>query len=144
MPFSDTLTSGVGGKFMTRICIVEDEMNIVEALHYLFQNEGWHVDVISDGAEAIKTIPNTSPSLVVLDYMLPSLSGLAVAQQIRADSRLSDVPILMLSAKGQEKDKQQAELAGINKFMTKPFSNSELLEQVKLLLEPSPSYNSST
>ena len=59
---------------------------------------------------------------------------MAVAQQIRADSRLSDIPILMLSAKGQEKDKQQAELAGINKFMTKPFSNSELLEQVKLLL----------
>ena len=128
---------------MTRICIVEDEMNIVEALQYLFQNEGWHVDVISDGAEAVKTIPNTPPSLVVLDYMLPSLSGLAVAQQIRADSRLSDVPILMLSAKSQEKDKQQAELAGINKFMTKPFSNSELLEQVKLLLEPSPFDNAS-
>lgn len=120
---------------MVRICIVEDEPNIIEALRYLFQAEGWHVDVISDGAEAVSAIQNIKPSLVVLDYMLPSLSGLAVALQLRANSRMAELPILMLSAKGQEKDKQQAQLAGINVFMTKPFANSDLLDKVKALLE---------
>lgn len=122
---------------MTRICIVEDEPNIIEALKYLFEAEGWAVDVVSDGAEALAAIQETKPSLVVLDYMLPSLSGLAVAQKMRADRTLSALPILMLSAKGQQKDKQQAQLAGINVFMTKPFANSDLLDQVKALLSAS-------
>lgn len=122
---------------MTRICIVEDEPNIIEALKYLFEAEGWAVDVVSDGAEALAAIQETKPSLVVLDYMLPSLSGLAVAQEMRADRTLSALPILMLSAKGQQKDKQQAQLAGINVFMTKPFANSDLLDQVKALLSAS-------
>ena len=122
---------------MTRICIVEDEPNIIEALKYLFEAEGWAVDVVSDGAEALAAIQKTKPSLVVLDYMLPSLSGLAVAQEMRADRTLAALPILMLSAKGQQKDKQQAQLAGINVFMTKPFANSDLLDQVKALLSAS-------
>ena len=122
---------------MTRICIVEDEPNIIEALKYLFEAEGWAVDVVSDGAEALAAIQKTKPSLVVLDYMLPSLSGLAVAQKMRADRTLSALPILMLSAKGQQKDKQQAQLAGVNVFMTKPFANSDLLDQVKALLSAS-------
>lgn len=128
---------GVGDSIMTRICIVEDEPNIIEALKYLFEAEGWAVDVVSDGAEALAAIQKTKPSLVVLDYMLPSLSGLAVAQKMRADRTLSALPILMLSAKGQQKDKQQAQLAGVNVFMTKPFANSDLLDQVKALLSAS-------
>lgn len=120
---------------MVRICIVEDEPNIIEALRYLLESEGWQVDVISDGADAVEFIKQTNPSLVVLDYMLPSLSGVAVAQKLREDKNLATLPILMLSAKGQEKDKQLAQLAGINVFMTKPFANSALLEQIKSLLE---------
>ena len=120
---------------MVRICIVEDEPNIIEALRYLFEAEGWQVDVISDGAAAVDVIKTTRPSLVVLDYMLPSLSGVAVAQKLREEPDLSQLPILMLSAKGQEKDKQLAQLAGINAFMTKPFANSALLEQIKTLLD---------
>lgn len=120
---------------MVRICIVEDEPNIIEALRYLFETEGWQVDVISDGADAVEAIRQTNPTLVVLDYMLPSLSGVAVAQKLREDKNMANLPILMLSAKGQEKDKQLAQLAGINVFMTKPFANSALLEQIKSLLD---------
>ena len=122
---------------MVRICIVEDEPNIIEALRYLFEAQGWQVDVISDGAEAVEAIQKSKPSLVVLDYMLPSLSGVAVAQKLRENTDMNSLPILMLSAKGQEKDKQLAKLAGINMFMTKPFANSALLDEIKALLEPS-------
>lgn len=119
---------------MVRICVIEDEPNIIEAMRYLFESEGWEVAVVSDGAKAIAAVHEMRPSLIVLDYMLPNQSGLAVARELRDDSATASLPILMLSAKGQHKDKEQAQLAGINLFMTKPFANSDLLDNVKQLL----------
>ena len=119
---------------MVRICVIEDEPNIIEAMRYLFESEGWEVAVVSDGAKAVAAIHEMRPSLIVLDYMLPNQSGLAVARELRDDSATASLPILMLSAKGQHKDKEQAQLAGINLFMTKPFANSDLLDNVKQLL----------
>ena len=119
---------------MVRICVIEDEPNIIEAMRYLFEREGWEVAVISDGAKAVAAVHEMRPSLIVLDYMLPNQSGLAVARELRDDSATASLPILMLSAKGQHKDKEQAQLAGINLFMTKPFANSDLLDNVKQLL----------
>ncbi|MGC6531103.1 MAG: response regulator, partial [Candidatus Puniceispirillaceae bacterium] len=74
------------------------------------------------------------PNLVVLDYMLPNQSGLTVARELRDRDATATLPILMLSAKGQHKDKEQANLAGINLFMTKPFTNSDLLDNIKQLI----------
>ena len=119
---------------MVRICVIEDEPNIIEALRYLFESEGWEVAVVSDGAKAVAAVHEMRPSLIVLDYMLPNQSGLAVARELRDDKATETLPILMLSAKGQHKDKEQAQLAGINLFMTKPFANSDLLDNVKQLL----------
>lgn len=119
---------------MVRICVIEDEPNIIEAMRYLFESEGWEVAVVSDGAKAVAAVHGMRPSLIVLDYMLPNQSGLAVARELRDDSATASLPILMLSAKGQHKDKEQAQLAGINLFMTKPFANSDLLDNVKQLL----------
>ena len=119
---------------MVRICVIEDEPNIIEAMRYLFESEGWEVAVVSDGAKAVAAVHEMRPSLVVLDYMLPNQSGLAVARELRDDKATETLPILMLSAKGQHKDKEQAQLAGINLFMTKPFANSDLLDNVKQLL----------
>ena len=119
---------------MVRICVIEDEPNIIEAMRYLFESEGWEVAVVSDGAKAVAAVHEMRPSLIVLDYMLPNQSGLAVARELRDDSATASLPILMLSAKGQHKDKEQAKLAGINLFMTKPFANSDLLDNVKQLL----------
>ena len=119
---------------MVRICVIEDEPNIIEAMRYLFESEGWEVAVVSDGAKAVAAVHEMRPSLIVLDYMLPNQSGLAVARELRDDKATESLPILMLSAKGQHKDKEQAQLAGINLFMTKPFANSDLLDNVKQLL----------
>lgn len=122
---------------MTVISIVEDEPFIVEALSYLFELEGWQVSVISDGAIACDELVSVKPSLVLLDYMLPNKSGITVAKEFRATDFGKDVPILMLTAKGQNKDRQMAQLSGINHFMTKPFANAELVATVKELLEQS-------
>ena len=119
---------------MVRICVIEDEPNIIEAMRYLFESEGWEVAVVSDGAKAVAAVHEMRPSLIVLDYMLPNQSGLAVARELRDDKATETLPILMLSAKGQHKDREQAQLAGINLFMTKPFANSDLLDNVKQLL----------
>lgn len=122
---------------MTVISIVEDEPFIVEALCYLFELEGWQVSVIPDGAIACDELVSAKPSLVLLDYMLPNKSGITVAKEFRATDFGKDVPILMLTAKGQNKDRQMAQLSGINHFMTKPFANAELVATVKELLEQS-------
>ena len=119
---------------MYHICIVEDEPNIIEALRYLMEAEGWRVTIVSDGGKAVEAVRAEIPDLLILDYMLPNMSGLGVAKELRADKATAELPILMLSAKGQTKDKQQAQIAGINLFMTKPFANSDLMEQVALLL----------
>lgn len=125
---------------MYHICIVEDEPNIIEALCYLFEKQNWSVDVISDGEGAASQIIKMQPALIVLDQMLPNLSGLAVAKAIRAESKTAQTPILMLSAKAQQKDKEQAQIAGVNHFMTKPFSNSDLLDEIKQLLAQNQSH----
>ena len=119
---------------MYHICIVEDEPNIIEALRYLMEAEGWRVTIVSDGGKAVEAVRAEIPDLLILDYMLPNMSGLGVAKELRAHKATAELPILMLSAKGQTKDKQQAQIAGINLFMTKPFANSDLMEQVALLL----------
>lgn len=123
---------------MYQICLVEDEPYIIEAMRYLFEAEGWQVHVISDGAAAVDGITKLQPSVLILDYMLPNQSGLSIAKALRAKPEMAELPILMLTAKGQEKDKQQAQLAGIQHFMTKPFANDALVELVKSLLPAAP------
>ncbi|MGC6529656.1 MAG: response regulator transcription factor, partial [Candidatus Puniceispirillaceae bacterium] len=91
---------------MVRICVIEDEPNIIEAMRYLFESEGWEVVVESDGAKAVAVIDQIRPNLVVLDYMLPNQSGLTVARELRDRDATATLPILMLSAKGQHKDKE--------------------------------------
>lgn len=123
---------------MTVISIVEDEPYITEALRYLFELEGWHVHTLDDGAGAADALLAQKPDLIVLDYMLPNKSGVTVAREVRADETGADIPILMLTAKGQSKDRHIAQLSGITHFMTKPFANAELVAAVKSLLQAKP------
>lgn len=120
---------------MTIISIVEDEPFIVEALRYLFELEGWDVHILSDGADAADQILAQQPSLIVLDYMLPNKSGITVAREVRGHEPGETIPILMLTAKGQAKDRQLAHLSGVTHFMTKPFANAELVAAVKEMLQ---------
>ena len=116
------------------IAIVEDEPFIIEALTFLLENEGFGVSAISDGAEAINFIIKSKPDLVILDIMLPNVSGMKILEDIRAIDEISHLPVLMLTAKAQKKDRRAAEDAGVSKFMTKPFDNEELIKHVKLMI----------
>ena len=117
------------------VVIIEDEPFIIEALTFLLKNEGLDVRSISDGAKAIDFIVKSKPNLVILDIMLPNVSGMKILEDIRKMNEISHLPVLMLTAKGQKKDRRAAEEAGVSKFMTKPFDNQELIEHVKLMIK---------
>ncbi|MDA8811796.1 MAG: response regulator transcription factor [Amylibacter sp.] len=116
------------------VVIIEDEPFIIEALTFLLENEGLVVRSISDGANAIDFIIKSKPNLVILDIMLPNVSGMKILEDIRSMDEISNLPVLMLTAKGQKKDRRAAEEAGVSKFMTKPFDNQELIENVKAMI----------
>ena len=116
------------------ITIVEDEPFIIEALTFLLEREGYLVESVSDGALAIDFIIKTSPNLVILDIMLPNVSGMKILEDIRTTASISSLPVLMLTAKGQKKDRRAAEDAGASQFMTKPFENASLIKNVKAML----------
>jgi DNA-binding response OmpR family regulator len=117
-----------------RISIVEDEPFIIEALSFLLEREGFIVSSISDGADALEFITTTPPDLLILDIMLPNVSGMKILEDIRKTSGIENLPVLMLTAKGQKKDRLAAEQAGVSLFMTKPFSNAELIANVHEML----------
>ena len=117
-----------------RISIIEDEPFIIEARSFLLEREGFAVSSISDGAEALNFITTTPPDLLILDIMLPNVSGMKILEDIRKTSGIENLPVLMLTAKGQKKDRLAAEQAGVSLFMTKPFSNTELIANVHEML----------
>ena len=113
-----------------RILIVEDEPNIVESLSFILGRAGFEVDTISDGAEALERLRRKSFSALVLDIMLPGMNGLDVLKAIRSDQALSSLPVIVLTAKGQANDRRTAEAIGANAFITKPFSNADIVDRV--------------
>ena len=117
------------------ITIIEDEPFIIEALSFILKKEGFIVKSISDGAKAIEFVKDTNPDLVILDIMLPNVSGMKILEDIRSTKLIAELPVLMLTAKGQKKDRRAAEEAGVNEFMTKPFDNAELIQQIKHMLK---------
>ena len=118
-----------------RVLLVEDELNIIEAIRFLLSREGWQVDTHSDGATAVDKVRGMKPDLVVLDYMLPGKNGIDILTELRADPEFSRLPILMLTARGQGRDRELAERAGVSRFMTKPFSNTEVMTAVRDLVQ---------
>lgn len=113
------------------VLLIEDEPNIVEAIRFILSQDGWQVTAQSDGARALAAIAEAAPDLVILDVMLPGRNGFEILQDLRADSATRDLPVLMLTAKGQARDREAAERLGASIYMTKPFSNSEMLEAVR-------------
>ena len=117
-----------------RVLIADDEPNIVVSLEFLMKREGHQVSVARDGAAALEAIRRDRPDLVLLDVMMPRLSGFEVCQSVRADETLAGVKILMLSAKGRDTDIAKGQALGADAYMTKPFSTKELAEKVRELL----------
>ncbi|WP_299555094.1 response regulator [uncultured Tateyamaria sp.] len=117
------------------VLLVEDEINIIEAIQFLLSREGWQVDTHSDGATAVEKVRSMRPDLVVLDYMLPGKNGIDILTELRADPDFHRLPVLMLTARGQSRDRDLAERAGVSRFMTKPFSNTEVVTAVRDLVQ---------
>ncbi|RFP85644.1 response regulator [Rhodobacteraceae bacterium 63075] len=118
------------------VLLVEDEPNIIEAIGFILSRDGWTVHTHSNGQTALDAIRERSPDLIVLDVMLPGRSGIDILKDIRADEQMGKTPVMMLTARGQEKDREAAREAGADRFMTKPFSNSEVLAAVRELAAP--------
>ncbi|GAB5437572.1 MULTISPECIES: response regulator transcription factor [Falsiruegeria] len=114
-----------------RVMLVEDEPNITEAIRFLLIRDGWEVETHADGTDAVEVISSAKPDLVILDVMLPGKSGMEILTELRARDDLQGLPVLMLTARGQSRDRDLAEKAGVSRFMTKPFSNSEVLTAVR-------------
>ncbi|MFQ5622755.1 MAG: response regulator transcription factor [Paracoccaceae bacterium] len=116
-----------------RILILEDEPNIVESLTFILNRAGFEVTTAADGAAAMGAIEGARPDLVILDVMLPNRSGFDILRDIRGKSATEALPVLMLTARGQARDRQEAEDIGADEFMTKPFSNEEIVATVRRL-----------
>jgi DNA-binding response OmpR family regulator len=117
-----------------RVLIVEDEPHIVESLGFVLRREGFAVSSVLDGEAAVKSLRDDPPDLVILDVMIPKLNGFEVLKIAKADPVLRAIPVIVLTAKGQLQDRRLAEEVGSDGFMTKPFSNREVVEQVRRLI----------
>lgn len=114
--------------------LIEDEPNIAEAIRFLLHRDGWQVSVLGEGASAEARVREARPDLVILDLMLPGRSGLEILQGLRADPLTQGLPVMMLTAKGQGRDRAAAEQAGADLFMAKPFSNAEFVAAARSLI----------
>ena len=116
-----------------KILIVDDEPYVIRSLSFVLKREGYQVETAKDGIEAIEIVKRWKPRLVFLDIVLPGMDGVEVCREIKADPKLRDIYILVLSAKAQEKDRQKIFSAGANGYMTKPFSPKKLVERLRKL-----------
>lgn len=119
----------------TDILIAEDEPSILEALSFVMQRAGWTVQSVTDGEAVISAVRRLRPRVLVLDVMMPKQSGFEVLKQIRNDQDTKSLPVLVLTAKGQQQDRRVAEELGADRFVTKPYSNVEVVDAVRTLLE---------
>ena len=117
-----------------RILIADDEPAITLSLEFLFHNAGFDTQIARDGEEALRSARAFQPDLIVLDLMLPRLSGLEVCRTLRADPQQRALKVLMLTARGAANDLMRAEAAGVDAYQVKPFSTHDLLLQVRRLL----------
>ena len=118
-----------------RVLIVEDEDTLIELLEYNFKKEGYTVETATDGESALDKILFKSPDLIILDWMLPKLSGIELCRQIRNTKQIKNIPVIMLTARGEERDRLKGLEMGADDYVTKPFSINELLARAKAVLK---------
>jgi DNA-binding response OmpR family regulator len=121
---------GAGGP----ILLIDDEPYILRSLSYLLTREGYSVEMASNGAEGLERVRALRPPIVFLDIMMPRMTGYEVCEQIRQDQALEGTYVIMLSAKGQQIDRERGLLGGADEYMTKPFSPREVAQRVRSLL----------
>jgi DNA-binding response OmpR family regulator len=131
--FEGPASGAQAGAGVTRrhVLVVEDEPNIAEALRFILSRDGWQVSTHDGTGDVLGALRATGPDLLVLDVMLPGQSGFDILGALRADPATAALPVLLLTAKGQERDRLAAERAGADRFMAKPFANAALLDAVR-------------
>ena len=120
-----------------KIFIIEDEPSIIQLVQHNLEKEGFIVSSSINGNNGLKELKKFEPNLLLLDWMLPDLSGIEICKNIRKDIKLKSVPIIMLTAKGEEEDKIKGLDSGVDDYLTKPFSFNELLARIKAVLRRS-------
>ena len=125
---------GGRGTLAVDILIAEDEPSILESLDFILRRAGYSIASVTDGDAALAAIRRDRPRLLVLDVMLPKRSGFEVLKQLRADQATHDLPVMILTAKGQAQDRKTAEELGASSFVTKPYANADVVGTVKRLL----------
>lgn len=116
------------------ILIAEDEPSILESLDFILRRAGFSIGAVTDGDAVLDAVRRLTPRLVVLDVMLPRRSGFDVLKQIRANIDLRGMPVLILTAKGQQQDRRTAAELGADGFVTKPYANADVVDAVRHLL----------
>ncbi len=117
-----------------KILVVDDEVDLVETIRFPLEMEGYDVLVSYNGEDALNQARKENPDLIILDLMLPKLDGYKVCRLLKFDERYKHIPILMLTAKTQEKDKILGKETGADEYITKPFEMDDLMEKVKAYL----------
>ena len=123
---------------MSLIMVIEDEEAISLLLAYNLEKEGYKVATVSNGMNAVSEVERLQPSVIILDWMLPEISGVEICKLIRSKPDIKNIPIIMLTAKSQEEDKIKGLSAGADDYVTKPFSIPELMARVKTNLRRAP------
>lgn len=120
------------------VLIAEDEPSILDSLDFILRRAGYSIESVTDGDAVLAAVRRQRPRLLVLDVMLPKRSGFEVLKLIRADVLTRDLPVMILTAKGQAQDRQIAEELGASSFITKPYANAEVVGTVQRLLAATP------
>lgn len=120
-----------------RITVVEDEEALGALLDYNLSQEGYQVRICTDGDEGLLALEEEAPDLLILDWMLPGVSGIEICRRARGRSEMRDLPIIMLTARGEEEDRIRGLDTGADDYLTKPFSMTELLARVRAVLRRS-------
>lgn len=113
------------------ILVADDEPSILLSLQFLLQKAGYTVRIARDGEEVLRAVEESLPDLIILDAMMPARSGYDVCQLLRSTDRCRDVPIIMLTAKGRDIDREKGMALGATDYVTKPFSTRDLVETVR-------------
>jgi DNA-binding response OmpR family regulator len=116
------------------VLLIEDEPHIAEAIRFILTRDGWTVSSHDEGNGALSAVAATQPDVVILDVMLPGRSGIDILRDLRAEPATADLPVLMLTARGQGRDRDLATEAGASRFIAKPFANAEILASLRAML----------
>lgn len=117
-----------------RVMLIEDEPSIIAAISFLLERDGWEVLTHAHGPTALEALRAARPDAAILDVMLPGASGYDILRALRADAELAGLPVLMLTARGHDRDRDLALQSGASSFMSKPFSNADMIAQIRALV----------